>query len=403
MEKNYNPSHPKASFPYSISRSLEGASYFGVRAVLLIYLIEKLQLDSVEVNNILGWLSFLLIFAHIVGAVLGDLLIGNRFAIISGAVLQSIGIFLFCIPTLNSAYIGLALIILGGGLFKPNIIASFGETYLDRPNLLDSGFTWHYLILNLGTFLGVLLLGYLAQVVSFRLSFILCGTLMLLSVLPILQVRQEVELKTIVHKNTIRQRVSIILMGVILYTLFWAFLSIARIGHFDITFKLSESEFWAGTRSIFFGLEPYLYFIIAFGAAILWTYFYSAQFFKLALGFILSALGFAIIILIPAETSQNSIPIYLLGLIFIVIGQVYREPVLYSLVIQYATPKYFATVISIVALPEVLLASFYLFEQFKEGLKTSAPYLALSIGAVSMGILGIGTVIYLLIIRKARV
>ncbi len=93
---------------------------------------EILKTERIEALNIYGVFTASFIFSKVFGAILGDLVIGNKKAIIIGAIIQSIGAFSLCIPSINGLYIGLSLVVLGGGLNVPNIISNFGKLYLNK-------------------------------------------------------------------------------------------------------------------------------------------------------------------------------------------------------------------------------------------------------------------------------
>ena len=99
-----------------------------------------LKMDSTEALVIYGWFAGSVVFSQILGALLGDLLIGNKKSIIIGGIIQSLGAFALCIPTTYGLYAGLFLIVLGNGFFTPNIISNYGKSYLNKTKLLDAGF-----------------------------------------------------------------------------------------------------------------------------------------------------------------------------------------------------------------------------------------------------------------------
>ena len=174
MERIQNTKHTKETFYYSLSRMLERASYYGLRTLIVLYMVgETLKMENSEALNIYGWLTGSLVLSQIVGALLGDLLIGNRKSVVIGGIIQAIGAFSICIPSIIGLYIGLSLVVLGSGFFTPNITSNFGKLYLNKTKLLDSGFTIFYLTINLGSFLGVLLIGYLGEKFSYNIGFII--------------------------------------------------------------------------------------------------------------------------------------------------------------------------------------------------------------------------------------
>ena len=132
MEKTQNQKHTKETFYFAMSRMFERASYYGFRALIILYMVgETLKMESDEAISIYGWLMGSLVFSQIIGALFGDLLIGNRKSVIIGGVIQAVGVFILCIPSTTGLYLGLFLIVLGNGFFTPNITSNFGKLYLN--------------------------------------------------------------------------------------------------------------------------------------------------------------------------------------------------------------------------------------------------------------------------------
>ena len=179
MDKIQNQKHTIETLYYSISRMLERASYYGFRALVVLYMVgETLKMERTEALTIYGWLIGSLVFSQIIGGLFGDLLIGNKKSIIIGGIIQAIGAFSLCIPSTNGLYLGLFCVVLGSGFFTPNLISNFGKSYLNKTKLLDSGFTIFYLAINLGSFLGILLIGYIGETYGYNIGFVLSGILM---------------------------------------------------------------------------------------------------------------------------------------------------------------------------------------------------------------------------------
>ena len=393
MEKIQNQKHTIETLYYSISRMLERASYYGFRALVVLYMVgETLKMERTEALSIYGWFTASLVFSQIVGALFGDLLIGNKKSIIIGGIVQAIGAFSLCIPSTTGLYLGLFLVVLGSGFFTPNIISNFGKTYLNKTKLLDSGFTIFYLAINLGSFLGVLLIGYLGEKYGYKIGFVISGILMLISIIPIF-LSKEKKLDEI-EKNDfpISKRILNILIAFIVVGLFWGFYEISSIRTFDLQLQLSEistlgipNHLWQSINSIF--ILP-----ISIIAIILWTYFYSSQFFKLMLGFIFGVTSFGILFLIPEIPTEQHTITYLISLFFLAISEIHIAPIIHSILTKYSNPKYLAILISLAFLPTRLIS--LIFGLFNDKLYDN-PMLGMKIGIIGMVIIGIGLIGYL--------
>lgn len=392
MEKIQNQKHTKETLYYSISRMLERASYYGFRALVVLYMIgETLKMENKEALTIYGWLTASLIFSQIVGALFGDLLIGNKKSIIIGGIIQAIGAFSLCIPSTTGLYLGLSLVVIGSGFFTPNIISNFGKTYLNKTKLLDSGFTIFYLAINLGSFLGILLIGYLGEKYGYNIGFIISGVLMLISIIPVLLSKEKGLDEIEKNEFPIGKRILNILIAFIVVGLFWGFYELSSIRTFNLQLQLSEistlgipNHLWQSINSIF--ILP-----ISIIAIILWTYFYSNQFFKLMLGFIFGVISFGILFLIPEVPTEQYTVTYLISLLFLAISEIHIAPIIHSILTKYSNPKYLAILISLAFLPTRLIS--LIFGLFNDKLYDN-PMLGLKIGIVGMTVVGIGLIGY---------
>ncbi len=192
-----NQTYNKADFLYVASRALERASFYGLRSILALYMINSsIALPEEDAIKFYGWFVSSFLFSQIFGAILGDLVFGNKKAIIIGGILQAIGTFMLCIPSINNLYIGIVLISLGSGFFSPNILARYGKLYLNKPELMDAGYTMFYCAINIGAFIGVALIGYLGHE-NYIHGFITAGILMLFSVGMILLSKENEEAQSI--------------------------------------------------------------------------------------------------------------------------------------------------------------------------------------------------------------
>ena len=392
MEKITNQTHPKETFLYAISRTLERTSYYGFRAMIVLYMIDGIfEMESKEALSVYGWITASLIFSRIIGAILGDLIIGNKKAIILGGIIQSLGAFIICIPSTTGLYVGLFFIILGSGLYTPNIISNFGKLYLNKTKLLDAGFTIFYLAVNLGAFIGVATIAYIGEEYGWNIGFIIAGIVMLLSIIPIL-ISKEKKIEVAVDNSiTISQRIINISIAIVIVGIFWAIYEIRYYGFFDLQIKLSEistlnipRSMWQSSNTIF--LLP-----ITILAIILWTLYYNNQFFKLTIGFIFGALSFGILLLIPEIPSEKDIVLYFLSLLFLSISEIHIAPIIYSILTQFTKPKYLAILISLAFIPiRIFSAILVLFnDKFYEN-----PVFASKFGMIAMVICSIGLITF---------
>ncbi|SEC25896.1 proton-dependent oligopeptide transporter, POT family [Tenacibaculum sp. MAR_2009_124] len=388
MENNQHQKHTKEIYNYAISSLLEKAAYYGLRAIAVLYMIgETLKMENREALTIYGWFTASLVFSGIVGAIFGDLLIGNKKAILIGGVMQAIGAFVLCIPSLTGLYTGLFFVIVGSGFFTPNITSNFGKLYLKRTRLLDSGFTLLYSATNIGAFLGILVLGYLGEKYGYNIGFAFAGILMLISLIPILSSKEVIlENDQKCEEFPLGKRVFSILVTCIIVGLFWGLYQMSNIRIFDLQLQLRElstsdipSYFWESINSVF--VLP-----ISLIMYVLWTYFYSSQFFKLLLGFVFGATSLGILYLIPEAPTEEHTITYLVSIIFLGIAEVHIAPIIHSVLTKYSNPKYLAILISLSFLPTRLI--YVIFGLFNEPVQ-EYPLLGVKFGIKWMTVIGV--------------
>ncbi|MEL6865468.1 MAG: MFS transporter [Bacteroidota bacterium] len=386
------PRHDAVAFYYAISRMLERASYYGFRALLVLYMVgETLKMEYTEALSIYGWLAVSMLLAQIIGAVLGDLLVGNRRAILIGGIMQALGILSLCIPSGIGLYLGLFLIVLGNGFYSPNLIANFGKLYLNKTRLLDAGFSLFYLAVNLGSFLGVLLIGYSGEKYGYRIGFLIAAILSFLSILPILLSKYPSISTRLDSEPKMGKRILNIAIVLIAVGIFWGLYEIAgfKINHTQL--KFSELAVWELSQNMWQSINASFTLFIGLIATILWTYFYSSQIFKLMLGFVFGTIALGVLHLVPEAPMEQHTLIYLLALFLLGISEIYIAPIIHSTLTQYANPKYLAILISLYFIPNRAISMIFgLFNQtFFEN-----PNLGLQVGMVAMAAMGLLLLLY---------
>ena len=161
----------------------ERFSYYGMRALLVLYLVKNLKYTESLAGSIYGAYTGLVYFTPLLGGFIADRYLGYKKTILVGGVLMMFGHFSLAIESQESFFLGLILLILGNGFFKPNISTLIGYLYKDKPELKDSGFTIFYMGINIGGMIGPLLCGYVGEMYSWHYGFGLAGIGMFLGLL----------------------------------------------------------------------------------------------------------------------------------------------------------------------------------------------------------------------------
>jgi hypothetical protein len=141
----------------------ERFSYYGMRAILVLYLVNALQWDIGRAASLYGTYTMAVYLTPLVGGDLADRVIGTRRSLVLGGAIIALGHFSLAFPGLPMFYAGLALIVVGTGFFKPNVSTMVGQMYAPGDQRRDSAFTIFYMGINLGALGGPFVCGLLAQ------------------------------------------------------------------------------------------------------------------------------------------------------------------------------------------------------------------------------------------------
>ena len=164
-----NKKHPPGLYLLFLTEMWERFSYYGMRAILILYLTTELVsgglgIDSSVALSIYGFYTGAVYFTPIVGGWLADRYLGHRLSITIGGSLMALGnIALFAHQSKTALFIGLGLMIIGNGFFKPNISTLLGDLYKGNESRRDAGFTIFYMGINIGAFFAPLLIGFLSE------------------------------------------------------------------------------------------------------------------------------------------------------------------------------------------------------------------------------------------------
>ena len=138
--------HPTALFVLFFAEMWERFSYYGMRALLVFYMIKGFfGYNDGEAYRVYGAYAGLVYMTPFIGGMIADRLIGARRAVVLGGVLMSLGHLVMTFESAITFYMALALLIVGNGFFKPNISTMVGDLYGEHDPRRDSGFTLFYM------------------------------------------------------------------------------------------------------------------------------------------------------------------------------------------------------------------------------------------------------------------
>jgi len=185
--------HPVGLFILFFTEMWERFSYYGMRAILVLYLVRSttdsnagLGWTNSEALQLYGWYTMLVYVASIPGGWIADNLLGQKKSVLYGGVLLVAGHSILAIEELWAFYTGLGLIIAGVGMLKPNISTMVGGLYKQGDIRRDKGFTIFYIGINVGAFLSSLIVGTVGEVYGWHYGFGLAGIGMALGLIQYL-------------------------------------------------------------------------------------------------------------------------------------------------------------------------------------------------------------------------
>lgn len=182
--------HPAGLFVLFFTEMWERFSFYGMRILLILFLTAPILNDNPgwdwpreHALALIGTYASLLYLTPIVGGWIADKITGYRIAVVIGCLIMTLGHAAMALETTMTFYIGLALLVIGTGFFKPNITSIISEMYKGKESKKDGAYTIFYMGVNAGAFFGMMLCGYLAENFGWPWGFGLAGIFMFLGML----------------------------------------------------------------------------------------------------------------------------------------------------------------------------------------------------------------------------
>ncbi|MCV6628615.1 MAG: peptide MFS transporter [Flavobacteriaceae bacterium] len=175
--------HPVGLYILFLTEMWERFSYYGMRAILVLYLVAETASDNPGLGwandnaiALYGWYTMFVYVASIPGGIIADKLLGQRKSVFVGGLLLVAGHSVLAIEEMWAFYTGLILIVMGVGMLKPNISTMVGGLYpKNQQNQRDMGFYIFYMGINLGAAVSAILVGYVGENIGWHYGFGLAG------------------------------------------------------------------------------------------------------------------------------------------------------------------------------------------------------------------------------------
>ena len=391
MNSKQSKKHPPGLYLLFMTEMWERFSYYGMRAILVLYLTKSLINGGLGMKEstalmLYGFFTGAVYFTPLIGGYLSDRFLGQRLAVTIGGIVMACGnIVLFSHQSFTAVYIGLALLIIGNGFFKPNISTIVGELYDAQDKRRDAAFTIFYMGINVGAFFSPLVIGFITDkwfavhangVIEYGYKYGFLASAIGMIIGQILfnalgnrflgdigkkpvgtpQVSNAGEVKktplTKVEKN--RTKVIFILAAFVVF--FWAGFEQAGGALSIYTDKFVDRTLfgWEIPTSWFQSVNPFFIVILAPLVSMLWVKLSNRKRgdlpvpTKMAFGMMLLGIGYIILIFAIMQTGSNehhittkaNILFIVFTYLFHTIGELFLSPVGLSFVSKYAPIKF---------------------------------------------------------------
>jgi POT family proton-dependent oligopeptide transporter len=351
----------------------ERFSYYGMRALLLLYMVAPVEKGGLGFltergASIYGWYTFGVYAASIPGGWLADRFLGLYRAVLIGGIIIAAGHFCMAVPSQATFFVGLWLIVLGTGLLKPNVSSIVGTLYQRDDPRRDAGFSIFYMGINLGAFIAPLICGYLGQKINWHWGFGAAGIGMTLGLVqyvlgkrhlaPAMERQEKAVGEELAQESEQHaaftavewKRIAVIGILFLFSSLFWSAFEQAGSSLNLFADRLTRLSLFGREfpSSWFQSVQPM--FVIIFSPVFAWIWLSLARRkkepsspgkFMLGLFFV----GLSFLLLMPAASiaQSNNIrvsPMWLVGVYFLhTVGELCLSPVGLSMVTKLAPPR----------------------------------------------------------------
>ncbi len=365
--------HPTGLYILFFTEMWERFSYYGMRAILVLYLVAEassgnpgLGWTNGDALSLYGTYTMLVYVASIPGGWIADKFLGQKQSVLVGGILLVLGHGILSVEQMWAFYTGLGLIIAGVGMLKPNISTMVGGLYRPGDIRRDKGFTIFYIGINVGAFLSSLIVGYVGEVYGWHYGFGLAAIGMALGLIQYLAGQKHLKY---VGNNTNKSvdpeekaamkrplskiekdRMIVLFISFILVIVFWgAFEQAGGLMNIYASEKTDRMLMgWEVPASWFQSLNALFIIILGTSVAAYWAHRklkgkVSTSLFKMCIGLIIMGTGFFFMTAAAAQfNSEGASAMYwlVLAYLFHTVGELCLSPVALSYITKLAPLKY---------------------------------------------------------------
>jgi proton-dependent oligopeptide transporter, POT family len=350
-----NNSHSLAIIPISASKMLERLGYYGMRSILVLYMVHELNISRISTATTYGLFMMVVGILPLLGGLIGDLVLNPRITALVGGCIQALGCFLLAGPTTIALYIGLFFIALGAGLYNPNIISTLHNAYKNKSNKLDAAMLIFYCCINIGAFLAPLLIGSVQDAIGYKAGFIVAGMFILLSSLMLIFFKgffkafpKTANIYVAEEKKTtvVPLRITIAIISVLCLPFFWSIYQLMTEPIYNRIDEIQHS--FPNFLTQFYGVPVITTIIIGAILATIYSFVKASSFLKVFIGFLIYMAACIIICTYSQSEINNSFLFFILfGMFLQGIAELFIAPIALSIICQYGSTKFNSTSIGV--------------------------------------------------------
>ncbi|PQV51202.1 POT family proton-dependent oligopeptide transporter [Jejuia pallidilutea] len=365
--------HPLGLYVLFFTEMWERFSYYGMRAILVLYLVHVTTGDNPGLGwsngdalALYGWYTMLVYVASIPGGWIADKLLGQKKSVLYGGIILVAGHSILAVEQMWAFYTGLGLIIAGVGMLKPNISTMVGGLYKQGDIRRDKGFTIFYIGINIGAFLSSLIVGYVGEVHGWHYGFGLAGIGMTLGLIQYVlgqkylkhvgnflgksENKEEKEAMNRPLTKVEKDRVIVLFISFLLVIVFWgAFEQAGGLMNIYAMENTNRMLFgWEVPASWFQSLNAMFIIFLGTSVALYWAKRklkgkVATSLFKMIIGLIIMGTGFFFMSAASAQfesTGASAMYWLVLAYLFHTVGELCISPVALSYITKLAPVKY---------------------------------------------------------------
>lgn len=322
----------------NIAEMFERCTYYGVRSILILFLISGLGWQQQDAAEHYGTFTATIYFAALLGGILADLTKKPALIAIIGNSLSTCGIFLLAMASEPvSVYIGLGALAIGSGIFKPAMIGAIWRVSFTHKHRLDLIFAIFYCAINLGAFAAPLVIGGIGNtgnLADYRLAILVAGLLSLIPTVLIAINYRNLIFNDLLYDNQTYRSSEIGITNIVL----WFLLSVIFWLAYEL-FPMFSGAYEESSTQIIVMIAGLVLYVVMIPIH-LFPNFRSAL--KISIGLIFVVLGCLVYPMLHLEPIS--------GLILFAIAEVLIMPVLWSQIVQHVSPRFTATIMAVLML-----------------------------------------------------